>query len=54
MLFRSPGFVSDGLGVVLFVLPIRTLAAWTVTKILGDRLEEAHEYLKMRVFTDRS
>jgi UPF0716 protein FxsA len=53
-LLIAPGFVSDALGVVLFVIPLRTFFAWTLSRIWERQLAEAHEYLKMRVFTDRS
>lgn len=53
-LLIAPGFVTDALGILLFIIPLRTFLAWTVSKLWKDRLAEAHEYLKMRVFSDRS
>ena len=53
-LLIAPGFVTDTIGALLFVIPLRTATAWLVAKRWGDQLKVAHEYVKMRVFTDRS
>lgn len=53
-LLIAPGFVSDALGIILFVIPVRTGVAWLVYKFWGAALAEAHEYVKMRAFSDRS
>ncbi|MFW6337495.1 MAG: FxsA family protein [Alkalispirochaetaceae bacterium] len=53
-LLIAPGFITDALGIVLFVIPLRTFFAWTLSRIWREQLNEAHEYLKMRVFSDRS
>lgn len=53
-LLISPGFVSDALGLIVFVIPLRTFFAWSLSRIWRQQLSEAHEYLKMRVFSDRS
>lgn len=53
-LLIAPGFISDGLGILFFVIPVRTGLAWLLSRFRGEALREAHEYLKMSVFTDRS
>ncbi|MFP4302203.1 MAG: FxsA family protein [Alkalispirochaetaceae bacterium] len=53
-LLIAPGFITDALGIVFFIIPLRTFFAWTLSRIWREQLNEAHEYLKMRVFSDRS
>ncbi|MFW6215852.1 MAG: FxsA family protein [Alkalispirochaetaceae bacterium] len=53
-LLIAPGFLSDLLGAVIFLIPLRTGLAWLITRLWARRLAEAHEYLKMRVFSDYS
>lgn len=50
----SPGFVTDALGILLFIIPLRTFFGWMVATLWKTKLAEAHEYLKLRVFSDRS
>jgi len=52
-LLLMPGLVSDAFGVILFVLPLRTFFAWIVARLWDAELQDAHEYLKMKVFSDR-
>lgn len=54
VLLVSPGFLSDLIGVVIFIIPLRTGLGWLVARSWDRQLREAHEYLKMRVFSDYS
>jgi len=52
ILLVLPGFVSDGIGLLLYLPPFRGVSMWFMVRVLRDRLPEVDEHLKLRLFSD--
>ena len=47
VLLLTPGFVTDVLGLMLFLSPIRGLVGRAITRRASHYLKEAYEYLRL-------
>lgn len=52
VLLVIPGFVSDALGLVLYLPPGRHLFGWIISATHRETLHTVYEYFKLAVFSD--